>query len=122
MELGRLNRAKCAPPLELEEVADIAMWSAKYPVNSIGSAFLLLRLTYDQVIAALGELGGREKWVRRAALVKRLKEITGVPNNLIRPPVSTPTIERCLRRMVAKRLISHRKGGWYRLPRTKAGS
>lgn len=119
--LQEINRAKCSPPLAPGEVAEIAKSAASYPVNSTSPNRLLLRLTYRQVETALEALGGRERWIRRAILVRKIQELTGTPGNIIFPPVSVPTIERCLKRMVSKRLVSHRKGGWYKVPK-KSGA
>lgn len=118
-KLQELNQARCAPPLDVGEVARIAGSVAKYPTGSSSTDLRFLRVTYAQVIAALEKLGGREEWIRRADLVKELQKITGCPGSIIIPPVSVPTIERCLKRMRSQRLISHRKGGWYKLPRKK---
>jgi hypothetical protein len=101
------------------EVAGIAGRVASYPINL---NLYTLRLRYEDVIPALEELGGRARWIRRAALVQKLQEMVGSPNSLTNPPVSVPTVDRALRRMRAKRLVSHKKGGWYKLPKTGGGS
>jgi len=120
-ELQELNRARCVPPLEVREVAKIAQSAAKYPVNTPNSKVLsnLLRVTYDQVVTALEELGGREERVKRKDLIKKLQKMTGSPGSIIRPPVSEPTIDRRLKEMRSKRLISYRKDRGYKLPKRK---
>jgi hypothetical protein len=121
-ELEKLNRERCRPPLGSEEVIRIAKSAASYPVNSKPD-LTMLALTYEEVTAALEDLGGRERWIRRAALIKRLQEMAG-PRTIVNSPASPTTVKRVLKRMTTMRprLLSHREGGWYKIREIPTGA
>ena len=104
--LQELNRTQCAPPLEVEEVARIAKGVARYRANR---KLCALTVTYDDVITALVELGGRERYVRRATLMERIQATK---------KCAVSAIDNALKRMRAGalRLVLHRERGWYKLP------
>ena len=111
--LQELNQEKCRLPLPPGEASRIAASAAGYPANAKADLWTL-KLTYADVLSALGELG-RGKWIKRAALIEKLREMAG-PRTIVNSPASLATVKRVLRRMLSKRLISHRAGGWYKIP------
>jgi hypothetical protein len=118
--LQEINQRVCVPPLPRGDVRRIARSCAKYPANARTDPSKL-SLTYEQILTVMAAMGGKEQWIRRSLLIETLQAMTGSPGSITNPPVSLPTIERCLTRMVTQRprLLSRKPGGFYKIPKRR---